>query len=1022
MARSINIKILILYLTPCLLKAGPVKDFESPKALEAYHSFWKTFEQRQNNLLNDAQRKYQADWQSLGDQQEKQEQIFTEKMKEELLNSASGYRSQLDEFPDADNRPGVLINLSQVLFLLYEQFDKDQDYLTESLRYLDQVLEKFSEHQRIDLVFYLKAQILTKLNRMNESLIVWKKLAHSRISSVYHVYAHMAIGDQYFYKQNAIEAANHYKKALKDLSHQSIAAKREYGLSLRYRLAWASYRGGRLKEVVEICLELMGPENISSDFKNQKRMIDDAVNLAGDALFELSEVMEITQYLTPATFSSRSSQVGLRTVRRFYSHEDHHKVIFLTRFLIEQYPGSDALPFLLDFQGMSYEKLGKVPEGISANEQLAMLLPKDSLWRSAFKKNSELIANMETLSFRATEKVAFWHMNTGVSSRLPRHFLSGASFFDILIEFNEGHANVGIWRLNKAHCYYMSENYEEADMQYSAIVSEARSSESHLKTAAWQLILTREILWRSEFQKIPEGQVPDSDQASPVRMSLSRLDRAVDQFNNRFPDDSSGTEALLISGSAHSDMQNFDQSVVYWNKVLTSQSTIAQRSVALRGIVFSHLQGKTPGETIVVVRRFLRLEDWKKLGDQLRKEFLGILAQSVIDEGKRLADGGSQESAGQLLTKIGREFKDINSRDLLLRDGAYFLAISGNWNQAREEAQFFLKENLREYRGDMVYLLARSFEFQLKFLAAAQTYFDLAKTYPKHKKAVQSAKRSEKLAAAEENYMLAAKASGLLSELNKNSREQSAYLKKAAEYALKSDRVDHASRYVKRYLRLAKDLGDQFKAKLLFARIMFLENRHQNGLNLLRQLAVTIQAKKSLIGQEAAASLLGEVGLLQGDEFRKSFDGISLWKPGDKNGVRFKSKMVQYKKLKAAYMSAINSGDLDRTGEARYKLGDASEVLAVELSSYLVNETVSNKTIIEGEIRQLRQLALKLFGQNVMLLDKNRERIFENIWYVKSRWRHGQQSPGQKDLPLGLSYGLKSPYALHLDLPFSWRL
>ena len=985
--------------------------------LEAYHMFWLAFEKSQDQVIARAQRAYQSNWKDYSFHKDRPDQQYRVDMLEKLRDSASSYRIQLGKFPKADNRSLVMLNLSQVLYLLSELEDEGAAHLEEALVLVHSLLSDFKDYAGKDRALFLAAQIYAKKGEDDKAYLYRQKLIMLPFRSVFRVFAHTGIGDELFRRQMALEAAVHYQKAIDDLEHYASDELQKFLINLHYRQAWAYYRAGSLKKLVDTSIKLLQGPHRDNDLKTLKKIIQDTFRLAGDALAELSETLDIRSYLTEGGFGKYSPEVGLQILKRFHGLPDFRKVAELSDYLLSKYSQSSLYPFFLHYKAAALEHRGAIKEALILHEKLALLLPLDSLWRSTNKNKAHLMSKVEPLAFAAAQKVAKSHYDAGTLSGSDPNFLSAASFFALLADFRPDHKKAPLWRLNRAHCYFLSQNYHEADMQYQRIVQGTEADRTVLKSAFWHLILTREILWRAILR---EGEQGDGYAAlQPVASVLVRLKKAVNAYQDKFPSDSGAIEAFLILASAYSDSEKYDQAIEIWSRVLLLKSSMHHRSTAIRGLVFAHLKGRSPEATIQALVRLLRFENWRLMGKGLRSELLGVLSRILREESRRLSESGKPEEAGMLLFAIGREFKEIPQQAAILRDSGYFLAMNGNWQKARETAEYFLSKKFQEHKNDLLYLLAKCYEYQFNFKQAATTYLTLAKSYPGYPKTMQSLDLAERLALAEGQHLQAAQAAALRGGLEKNKEKKASLLKKATGYALQGKELKKAFGFAKDYLAAAQTPAEKLNARLLIANIMLKKGQHKKGLNLLTRIKNETRNNGPKTSNEQLIRLRTAAGILAGDELKKAFSKLVIWHNRRFLINQYKNKEILYQKIKHSYEEALSSRNLAVIYEARYKLAEVAGMFARELSQVLSASGLAKaqKSDFRKRIRFLNAYQDRLLSQNIAGSETDPPPPDGGIWYQKSLWRKSRAVP--KDRVKKRNFFL--PDALHFDLPYQWR-
>ena len=1000
------------------------QDLANPTAMEAYHSFWQTFEKRQKGLIRDGQKKYESSWNKLSQDHFKQKFEVNKEIIQKLKESASDYRDQLRTSTHAENRPFVILNLAQVLYLLSENINNTESkgtitaYQEEAISLLNEIREDFPRFSKWDYALFLQANIYSTLGQKEKSFKTWVKIASKTHQSIYHVYAHTAMGDHYFYRENPHRAVINYEKALVILRHLKIAEQNQKILMLEYRQAWAAYRAGSLYKVIKTGTNILSPNRHLGKLNEQNKLNQDIVELLGDVLFELSETENIQRYLTYKSFGNHTPKVASYLAERYLNSRQFFRLEGTLKYILKIFPLSVELPQHLSLLAATYKAKNQTKSYINSLEQLALLLPAKSLWRAKHTRDAPAIKKMEKQSFQAALLLANWHFNTGISSGLSKHYMSAASFFSIILDFSPYHKEASKWRLAKAHCYYYSENYEEAAMQYTNLLSDVKLNIELLQTSSYQLALSYEKMWRRSFRDALEagGQVT-SDEKTLRR--LNELELAVNNYVSNFPDSPKAIDLLLVAATANKDQGRYQMAITYWNKVLNLAPSVSQRSKALRGIVFATLKNGSTGDLIVALRKFLRVEDWSSLGPAMQKEFLGLLGQATLDEGLRLHDSGSIAEAGQLLVNIASEFRALPQRSRIMRDGAYYLAIAGHWLKAQEAGLSYLSWGLKQERADMLYLLARSYEYQLKFMQASDYYWQLASTYPKHKKTPTSLLRAEKLAEADDLFELAGDAAQLSSHHEKSHQKKMSALKRSINHYLNARQYRKAIKAGKSRLKLSSDLLEGYETKIMLAKTYLAGQDISKGMNIIKAVINSAKNAKMKLGVEKWSTIYGEANIVLASEFLKEYQAVSLW---DKTG-RFNNllalKTKAYQKLKRIYVAAINSNHQEWSTMGRYMLGDISESFSTEISSALYKLEQSGKRVPESLVSKaidLKDFANRQFGQNIILASK--ADYANNNWISKSMWRVKGASTKQTK-PFEKS---AIPHAVHLDLPYQWSL
>lgn len=180
------------------------KDFRSepipdPKAVKAFQDFWQSFEEYERATMQKAKRQYQVQWDKvkadLQQQVDRNDRVRIEKLKEAEVE----YRDHLRKYPDAENRPYVMLNLAQILNMLAESRPRSNDvgnqYRQQALAILKEITTEFPAFDKRAETLYLRAIIFESLNFNRDAQAIWRTLASAENQNIYTVYANLALGD-----------------------------------------------------------------------------------------------------------------------------------------------------------------------------------------------------------------------------------------------------------------------------------------------------------------------------------------------------------------------------------------------------------------------------------------------------------------------------------------------------------------------------------------------------------------------------------------------------------------------------------------------------------------------------------------------------------------------------------------------------------------------------------------------------------------------------------------------------------
>jgi hypothetical protein len=1005
---------------------GIPADIPEPDALNAFKQYWNAFEQYEAELLQQGRKNFSKSWEELKTNYNKQKAKLDSQQLARLQKAASNYREHLQEHPEAENRPYVLLNLAQINFLIGSHLGASDDSAgsfarSEALAQLKEIEQHFTGFPYREQAFYLRAVVLDSMSRPDEALAAWQALAAIARNSIHGVYARLAVGDHYFARDLASEALPAYKKAVELLGAIEVEDVEYERLRANYRLAWAAYRAAELDTAIKASLVLLRPGTSLRSEADREKIQKDAVDLVGDALYETNAPSRTREILRSRELDAFAAKIGLRTLSRYHANGIHNEAASLGEDLARDFPLAEEAPEIMRLTADSLAKLGQDTRRVSMLEKLAMMLPAQGLWRSRHRDEQAVVRDMEGKARQAAIAVAAWHYERGLASGSLPSFAAAAAHYEMLIEHGPNTDDASQHRLRLAHCHFFSGHNEEAARLYEAIKTEFKVDPETLQVASYQLVLANERRWREVYARnMEKGAEPGRDEETLV--ALKRLEKSVDEFAARFPSQSRSVDLLLAAANANRDMEGYDRAASYWQRALVSQPSPPQRAVAVRGLVFASLKNGSPGDVVELVRRFLKLEDWQALGLNVGTELKGVLSAAALDEGKRLSDSGKVLEAGVLLAAVAAEFPDIPDRDRIWRDGGYMIAIGGDWAAAQKTAEDYLDSGLGRNRADMVYLAARSHEYQIRLREAAQRYFELGTKHKAHSRAAASLTRAEKLALAENDRRLAAAAALALAERDKDAKTSQESYVRAATHLEEAGDPKGALAIAQKRLRAAKSPTDRFKAEVMLTRLTYAAGREQEALDNMTILARRVERDKTRLNAEDYAQVAGEIHYLLGEEARRRFEDFRLVERSGSLNDNVRQKSRYFEDLVASYDKAAASGHPRWSSEARYRLAVAAESFAEEIAGVpaRAGETLTFKTQsrYKATVDRLKGLAKRYYSSNALAARKDVARFKDNEWVKKSLMRlTGEKS----DLP-ETKHQEQMPTALPDTMPSQWSL
>lgn len=1020
-----------LVLFVCLLST-PIRAADSlrpavpdPASVQAFEHFWQTFEDYESHSSSLKEGKNLGAWDQIKNEWGYVDQTERDKQLELLKEAAERYEDHLDDFADASNAPYVKLNLAQILNkigrLQDEKSEKSgQASKRQALALLGELNQSHPSFAQMEETQYLRASILESLDQKESALPIWTQLSQQSRSTIYGVHAAIAVGDQAFAKERAADALKAYKRAQELLRQAQVKDKDFELLRVQYRIVWAAYRAAELETCIAVSQELLEPGRTFRQLSVKRRVEQDASDLMGDALFELDNLPETKAVLQRTMIRSYAGTIGLRIVSRLRSMPTKDRLIDLGQFLVERYPQAREMPEILLLLADAYKEERRQDDYLATLERLSLMLSPSSLWRNQHQSHPEAIKSMQEKALAATQLLASTYYEQGMTQGTSTSFKTAVSYYDSLLQYDAQNAEAENWRLRRAHSLYFSGQLVLADRAYDEF-KQRKVSPQNLELAFYHQTLTREKMWRESLQKSLSGR-GDAQKDPIVIERLRGLEKTVDAYADRFPNRPHTNDLLLLAASANRDVNNFGQAEGYWNRTLLSEPSPAQRTLAIRGLIQARIRTGTPQNVLEITQNFLKLENWDELGAEFRGELLGVVSIAAKDASEDLNKKGQVAAAGQLLLNVTEEFPKLIDRETLYRDGAYYMAIAGQWDQSYKASELYLKQaGPKSREADMIYLKARSLEYKMKFTLAAQTHLQLAQKYPDFSKSKESSRRAEELALAEEDFSTAGRAALASLAFEKSEQRQQQILARASAHFTQAKSWNEAGEALNRSQKLARSYGTKLEVKLLLARLHGSKGDENESLALHRDIVNEGNKKQDDLEIDNFRQIMGEASFELAEKERRDFESMDISESQDLPAA-VQAKALRLERCLQAYNKVINIKDPDWASRARYAAGQATEGMAQSIKTALAK---SRQAMANNEENRLREqanrwqgLAQEYFSQNILAKHREPHRFKDSIWMARSAMKVSGYK--EKDSPSEGASQLEIPASMGPSQPYQW--
>jgi tetratricopeptide (TPR) repeat protein len=991
------------------LREEPVED----KSLQAFGDYWRSFDDYEDHKFLKNKGSHFEAWDRLKTEWRSQEKALTAAQLDDLKSAVKRYENQLKEHPTATSTPYARMNLAQVLSKIASLQDGEKSaepYQKQALAVLADLNKNQPGFTLNDEALYLRATILESMNQDEAALNVWQALARDGKDSIYTVHANLAIGDSNFEKEKASKSLKAYQNAEAILARVRSPEADYEKLRVNYRLAWAAYRTADLEESLVAAQKLLHPE---SDFKRismQKRMTADACDLIADTLFEQDKVERTKDYLQKDILRPYASTIGLRILSRLASNPTPTQSIELADFLLDRYPAAKEAPEIATILADVYRSTKQEGKYVATLERLSLMLPRTSVWRVQHKNDPSLLANMESKALNANQLLAGKFYENGMVQGSQSSFETARTYYDALLKFSPDAPEAETWELRRAHSLYFANHFDDADKAYESFKNRGTVSPENLEVAFYQQTLSREKVWRQSLAKFDEtGTKPNAASMAKLR----RLQDNITAFADRFPNRGHVVDLLLLAASANRDLNDFAVAEGFWNRALLSDPSPTQRTLAIRGLVQSKIKSGKPEETLALTRNYLKLENFDQLGSSFQGELVGIVSASVKETAAELNAKGKVEEAGQLLLAVTREFPAIPDHDALYRDGAYYMALAGNWKESEAAANTYLAEQkTKGNTEDLLYLKARALEYQLRFHKAATAHLALAEAYPKYSKALPAAQRAEGLAAAEDDYKLAGKAASIVSNYQGSPEGKTEALLRSADYYAKAKAWPEALQILARAETESRSPSFRLKAQLQVAKVWNAQGQSDKALASYRRLAADAESRKEDLDKSLYKGIVGESNFLLGEALQKEFERVEDEGGNSLGRLKFKGgKLEESLKL---YNKAIAADDSEWSSRARFNAAQLAENMSQAIRTAMAKGSAKEDRSLDEQARRWVQVSQQYHTQNLMARQKDPYRYRDVVWIERSALKASGLQPQVEPASRNL------PSALDTTQPYQW--
>ena len=966
------------------------QEIPDPEALTAYKKFWDAFQDYETQKKKVTVEEYQRARDGLETLYAGREKAAVDRRVAILEESIKRYNENLEKTPNATNRPYVLLSLAQMhgeLASLQKSLGDEKaignrKVALDLLKTIDDIHKTFT--YKTDAL-YLRATLLEASEEPRAAIEIWRKLANTGADR-YTLHANIVVGDQEFENANPDKAIANYQKASALLADLDDGEKGLDELRIFYRLAWANFKATHHEAAIAAARRAIAPGVLNKSVRQKERIARDIAELVGYALYESDNDRKTLEIISSKDFQVLGGTTSLVVIEQYLTANLPNKAEKVANLAVSRFPLTREYPDILRVKAKAEERLSKKASRLETLEKLSMLLPRQSLWRNKHHGDINVTKYMEGLAVGAAESVASTYYEDGLSSGNTKKFSMAATHYQILLDEHANSEKAPSLRLKIANCNFFGGNLAQAEKGYFELINALKTPDDILTTAHFQRVLTLEKIWRGNFEAVVQRN-NDPQKDAQTLSALRQLEMAVDEHANKLPGQSRSVDLLLVAASANRDHNRFDDASKFWQRALLSNPSTGQRSIAVRGLVFTKIRAGKPSDVIESASNFLKLESQETMGQNLRSELMGVLTSAANEEASAQSKKGNTEEASKVLLKVSSDFADLPAREQLWRDGAYFAAISGNWSKAQSSSEAYLKTGNKKFSADMTYLLGRSHEYQLRFSEAVKQYLTLGERFPDHGRSLAALERAENLATADDNYLTAAKAVKIRADRSKTHTEKLNLLDTSVSYLAVAGQNDAAMTVAIERKMASTRPAEKLEAELSVAKVRYQSGDRQTAIDDMDSIALQIERTKFDLG-DAYKRLAANVNMALGEHSAEQLRELRIDDSrGDINQqVDKKSKL--FSDVVARFDKVASLDQPDVSPKARFFLAQVASEFADEINAIPARAgeptTLKSQARFNQNIARLREMSNRYHGNNILAKQRAPQAYSKNEWVGRS--------------------------------------
>ena len=618
-----------------------------------------------------------------------------------------------------------------------------------SIGLYDRILQTHREFDRYDFVLYLKAYLLVDSGKLDDALVLYRRILAEFPNSRFVPDAHMALAETFF------NGTFDYPNAL--VEYELVMQHREselYDIAL-FKSAWCLWRmnrsrdaAQRFRQVLDLAQQTRGIS--SAQVRRRQELQDEALNYLIQVFTEdeSNTAADVFRFLQEIGGERYAKTVLARLSETFFDQARYDRGIEAYKMLLQMDGSNAKAPEWQAAIARGYGALDDHVNTIESMRLLATMYGPGTAWATQ-QADPETIQRARRLGERTVRRQAMrYHEQAQRDHQQPKYERAAGLYRIYLASYGDA-PNVNDIRFYLAEIlFHRLEQYQEAGQQY-LLAARGNPRGQYTRDALYNAIGAFEHVREVEIAACRGGAArPPTPPPTPAAGAAPaaagacggesqndlKFGEAIELYVQLFPQDPDLPEILFRQGKLYYDNQIFDPAVRLWGQLLEKYPNSQYATTAGDLILDSFNRAQDYGNIERWARRLKSAPSFQAASAQTRLD--GLILQSVFKLGEQLALRGDHAGAASAYFRAAEEFpRDTRTRQ------AYFNAgverqRAGDLAGAAEAYDRLIERHPGSTEGALgAWTAAQMYESIAQFRDAARYYEQYAEKFPQGEKA-----------------------------------------------------------------------------------------------------------------------------------------------------------------------------------------------------------------------------------------------------------------------------------------------